>query len=214
MAEDPFDLFRQTVEQFDPSTSFDPAAFGAMGWPMTPWPGGGGDFSPEAGTKHAVKQLYSAIESLEDGDAPDWLDAVDVGQFGAEGPDQFTTVLAGTYQLWFYSLAQLLVESYTIRLLHDELVVESYRGRVETQRWLWSLGQADREQLLRRCTDLDEDLVTEMEAARERRNDLLYRIGEWDQAGRDAVADAQRYLVVLTELDERVSDDAFDFVPE
>jgi hypothetical protein len=112
-----------------------------------------------------------------------------------------------TYRVWFYSLAQILVESYTLRLVHDELVVDDHRRTTATQQWLWSLSQANREELLRRCTAVDDDLVDEMEAARTRRNELLYDFGSWGETDvQDSLTDAQRYLRVLTALDDLVTD--------
>lgn len=229
MADDPFEMFRRAVEQFDPGEGFDPATFGALGWPMTPFPARGvgpNPLSPEAGTKHALTQLFTAIEELSEGpvstgDAPvevwqRYAEQFDAGGFEpANTAERVGTMVAGTYQVWLYSLAQLLVEAYTLRLLFDRLVVEEHRERLGTQEWLWELAQSDREQLLLRCTDIDDDLVEEMQAIRSRRNELFYDLGSWDRITRkDPVGEARRYLRVLTELDALVSEgDGYRFLP-
>ena len=230
--EDPFELFRQTVKQFNPNrTPFDPSEFGALGWPMTPLPatgfaGNNNVFSPEAGTKRAVTQLYSAIEELEDAPLGTEAAPTDVWEkylemFSMEGftpkdaPERFGTMLLGTYQVWLYSLSQLLVESYTMQLVSQELVIEAHENSLRTQEWLWELSQPDREQLLMRCTDIDDELVEEMTDVRTRRNELLYNLGSWDRVAlEDPVGDARRYLQVLTELDALVNDEhAFSYLP-
>jgi hypothetical protein len=130
-------------------------------------------------------------------------------------PDQFAGAVVSTYSVWLHSLSQLLVESYSIRILHDELVAEDYRHSTATQRWLWGLSQADREELLRRCTGLDADVVDEMQATRKRRNELLYTFGSWgDGEFENPLEDGRRYLRVLTALDERVTEGTgFSFFP-
>jgi hypothetical protein len=210
MAEDPFETFRRAVAGMG-TGGFDPTTFGAMGWPMTPWPTGEG-VGPAASTKQALRQLFRAIETLGEGDVPGPAEGFDPGRFGVDTAREFVDTLLGTYSLWFQGLSQLLVESYTVRLLYETLVVDGERT-VDSQAWLWGLAQADREQLLRRCTDTDATLVSEMSAARERRNELLFRFGEFD-GPETAVADARRYLAVLSELDGLVNEDGFRFRPE
>lgn len=231
--EDPFELFRQTVKQFNPSRApFDPSEFGALGWPMTPLPAGGfaGNddvFTPEAGTKRAVTQLFSAIEELENvpmgADAAptdiwgQYLDAFSMDGFTpSDTPERFGAMMLGTYQVWLYSLSQLLVESYTMQLVTKELVVEDHENSLRTQEWLWELSQPDREQLLMRCTDVDDSLVEEMQDVRTRRNELLYDLGSWDRVAlEDPVGDARRYLHVLNELDDLVNgENGFSYLPD
>lgn len=110
----------------------------------------------------------------------------------------------------------MLVESYTLRLVHDELVTEAHRQSTRTQKWLWGLPQSDREQLLLRCTDVPDDLVEEMQMLRRQRNELLYTFGSWDDVEFDeSLDDARRVLEVLTALDDRVTDDSpFSYLPE
>lgn len=231
--EDPFELFRQTVKQFNPSRApFDPSEFGALGWPMTPLPAGGfagtdDVFTPEAGTKRAVTQLFSAIEELDD--VPMGADAAptDIWEqyletFSMDGftpsdtPERFGAMMLGTYQVWLYSLSQLLVESYTMQLVTKELVVDDHENSLRTQEWLWELSQPDREQLLMRCTDVDDGLIEEMQDVRTRRNELLYDLGSWDRVAlEDPVGDARRYLHVLNELDDLVNgENGFSYLPE
>ena len=229
--EDPFELFKRTVNQFSSqSAGFDPGQFGTLGWPMTPFPPSGVTgteqmFSPEAGTKRAIRQLFGAIEQLDEtsftsdsvqsGIWKQYLDSFSIDGFAvADTPEQFGGLLIGTYQLWLYSLSQLLIESYTMRLIHDRLVNDAHQGSLRTQEWLWELSQSDREQLLMRCTDVEDDLVEQMQAIRSRRNELLYDLGRWEEITLDdPVAEARRYLHVLSKLDELVSEgDGFDFL--
>ena len=230
--EDPFELFKRTIAQFDSqSAAFDPGQFGTFGWPMTPFPPGGLQgteelFSPETGTKRAIRQLYRAIEQLDDqsfstGSVPEmweqYLDSFSIdGGSGSDRPEQLVGMMIGTYQLWLYSLSQLLIESYTMALVHDKLVIDEHQGPIRTQEWLWELPQPDREQFLMRCTDVDDDLVEQMQAIRSRRNELLYDLGRWEEITLDdPVGEARRYLHVLSRLDDLVSEDAgFDFRPD
>lgn len=231
MSEDPFELFRRTVAEVNAASGgFDPAEFGALGWAMTPFPpqgvAGVDDLpTPETGTKHAVTQLFSAIEELDgrkfDGDSDLlslWQDVIDVegsGSMATAFSREFGRTLLGSYVVWMNSLSQLLVESYSVRIIAAELVVDEHRHSTPTESWLWQLSQSDREELLRRCTDLDDDVVADMEDARERRNELLLAFGRWDDhAIENPVEDARRYLRILNALEKRlVEDDPFEFFP-
>jgi len=224
---DPFERFRQFYEQFD--TGGSSGVPPALGFPLSPFPMPGvgtGSLSPEDSTKRTVRQLYTALSGLSGAKGQEGGTMVDAWQryadlFGLDtslsgAPEQVSAVAMTTYRVWFYSLAQILVESYTLRLVHDELVVDDHRRTAGTQQWLWGLSQANREELLRRCTDVDDDLVDEMEAARKRRNELLYDFGSWGETDvQDSLADAQRYLSVLTALDDLVSDGrGFSYFPQ
>jgi len=219
---DPFGPFKRFLDQFDASGT---GSLPGMGWPLSPLPvpgAGGPAVSPENSTKQALKQLYSALAALSEGETASsagslwqqYLDAFDVDA-SAFGPEQLTAATLRTYRIWFFSLTQLLVESYTLRVVHDELVIEDHRTATGTQEWLWGLAQSDREQLLKRCTTVPDDLVAEMETVRRRRDELLYTFGGWDDATIDeSLADAQRSLEVLTALDDRVTDGTpFSYLP-
>ena len=219
---DPFESFRRLFNQFDASGP------GPMpGWPLSPLPmpglHGNDSLSPEKRTKQAIKQLYSTLLALSGSESmgsadevwSQYLDAFDVNT-SAFGPEQLTVATLRTYRIWFFSLTQLLVESYTLRLVHDELVTEDHRRAPGTQEWLWGLSQSDREQLLKRCTDVPDDLISEMEAFRRRRDELLYTFGGWDGVAFDeSLEAAHRSLELLTALDDRVTEGSpFSFVPE
>jgi len=181
--------------------------------------GGGGTASPEEGTKRAVRQLFAVLAGLSD-DSPEdaWQQLLDTAIFDAPGftVEKLTGVTTTTYRIWFHSLAQLLVESFTLRLIHEELVVAEHAHTTETGRWLWRLPQADREQLLKRCTDLDSEVVDEMQAARRHRDELLYDFGSWDEIDAEsAFADARQHVDVLTALEGYATDGtAFTYVPD
>lgn len=220
--DDPFAPFKQFME------SFGSQGIGSLGMPMSAVPGMGmgmgqmsAPMSPEAGTQASLKQLYSAIEELSRGSgttpANFWQQYQDVFDMDASAwsPDRFWSYAMTTNQIWFHSLSQLLVEAYTLRLIHDELISDAYRHSTGTQEWLWTLSQPDREELLLRTLDIDEELVEEMRQARERRNELLYDIGSWGDLDFDTpMEDAQRYMRILDRLDELVADTAgFDYLP-
>lgn len=219
---DPYELFRKTLEGFSSSGSmFDPTSFGMIGWPMTPLPMqgmAGAEMTPEAGTKRAVRQLYSSIETLDEqllgGTPPDGWEQALAG-FPTQSPERVAAMLLGTYQVWLHNLCQLLVESYTIRLLYEELVVPAHRQDAGTSEWMLALPQPDREQLLMRCTDIDDDLVDDMAALRSKRNELLYSMGAWDEFTlEDPVTDGRRYMELLSDLDALVSDgDSYAYLP-
>ncbi len=220
-SDDPFGGVWRLFEQFDTtgSTGVPPA----LGFPLSPFPmPGAGDFSAEASTKRTVRQLYSTLAGFSDGqddtmlDAwQQYLDTLDVETSLSGSRDQAQSAVATTYRLWFYSLAQHLVESYTLRIVHDELVVEGHEHTTGTQQWLWGLSQPAREQLLRRCSPVEDDLLDEMETARTRRDELLYTFTDWTTAEFEgSLDDARQYLRVLTALDERVTDDGgFSYFP-
>jgi hypothetical protein len=179
----------------------------------------GGDLSPEDSTKQAVRQLYGALDAFSGGTATDfWTQYLDATGFDASafGPEQLSAAAVRTYRIWFYSLTQLLVETYSLRLVHDELVVEAHHNATRTQEWLWGLPQAYREQLLLRCTDVEDDLVEEMQDLRTHRDRLLYSFGNWDSIEFDeSLADARRALDVLTALDDLVTEGAaFSYRPD
>jgi len=220
---DPYDLFKQTLQGFDGSGNpFDPSGFGRFGWPMTPLPVqgmSGAEMTPEAGTKRAVTQLYRSIEALDEqlfaGSIPEsWQRAL--SGFTPDSPDRVVAMLLGTYQVWLHNLSQLLVEGYTIQILYEELVVPAHRDEVGTSEWVLTLSQSDREQLLLRCTDIDDDLIGDMEALRTRRNELLFSMGSWDDIALDAsVEDGRRYMELLAELDDLATDGAgYQFLSE
>lgn len=217
---DPFAPFRRMFEQFDAgSTSSAPPG---LGLPFSPLSMMGGEEtpSPEDATKRAVRQLYQTMEALSGSGASGdywerYFDATGMDP-GAFGPEQVSAAATRTYRIWFYSLMQILVETYTLRLVQDELVVEGHRTSTRTQEWLWGLPQSDREQLLLRCTDVEDELVEEMQTLRKRRDRLLYSFGDWTSVEFDeSVADARRALDVLTALDDRVTEGStFSYVPE
>lgn len=232
------------MQQWSGGDSGDPTSLGPTGWPMVPFPaagmaGGEDALSPAAGTKTAVRQLYRTLEELAAhgvdaeslsgagagfpgaGGTDLWAayrEAMGLGGAGegeaAEGPE-LGSMLVGTYLVWLYSLGQLLLESYAMRLVHDELVLEDHRGTSDTLEWLLGQSQAEREALLRRCTGVDDDLVDEMAAVRSRRNDLVYNLGRWDAVDLDdPVGDARSFLAVLRALDERATDgQPFSYLP-
>jgi len=216
---DPFAPIRRFVEQFDPSGTTAPVP--GMGGPLSPMAMlGGGDLSPEGSTKQAVRQLYGALDAFSGAETStdvwqQYLDAAGLDR-SAFGPEQLSAAAVRTYRIWFYSLTQLLVETYSLRLVHEELVVDAHSNSTRTQEWLWGLPQADREQLLLRCTDVDDDLVEEMQSLRKHRDRLLYSFGDWDSIEFDeSLADARRALDVLTALDALVTDgSAFAFLPD
>lgn len=214
---DPFGPWQRMVEQF--------GATGAGNWsrdvPMVPFPmpGAAGSETP-ATTKQLLRQLYAVMAGATGSSGnpvvdawEQYADAMNVPT--AAGPQQLSAATLSTYRLWFHGIAQVLVESYTIRLLHDRVVDADYRRKSKTQRWLWSLPQSDREQLLLRCAGVDSDLVASMETARQRRDELLYDVSSWRETDFDApLDDARRYLRVLTALDDLVTEgEGFSFFP-
>ncbi|MFT4922765.1 MAG: hypothetical protein ACI8XM_001984 [Haloarculaceae archaeon] len=214
--DDPFEPFRRLTEQFTTDTG----STAPMGIPPVPVSEGGNE-SPGQQTKAAVRALYEIIEATSQTDQEttpmaawnQYLDAMGVDT--GVSPEQLGSVAISTYRIWFVSLAQLLVDAYTVRLLHDELVDEAYRNGTDTQKWLWTLPQSDREELLLRCLGVDADLVAEMRTTRSRRDELLYEILAWTETDvDDAFDDARHYVAVLERLDGLVSDgDGFSFQP-
>jgi len=230
MAEDPFERWRETMRRFAGGEAPDPADLGPTGWPMLPFPSGSGaadPLSPAGGTKTAVRQLYRSLEELESGSSPVGASAdlwaayrealgLEEGETGAAAVgERVGAMLVGTYLVWLYSLAQLLVESYTMRLVHDELVVDDHRNTSGTLEWLWGLSQGEREALLRRCTEVDDGLVDDLQAIRGRRNDLVYNLGTWEAVDlEDPLGDAREYLRVLGELEDRATaGEPFRYLP-
>jgi hypothetical protein len=215
----PLKPFTDLIEGLNPTDSdASPAMF-----PLSPFAIFGGQerqgtASPEEGTKRAVRQLYAVLAGLSSDSPQDaWKQLLDTAVFDAPGftVEKLTGVTATTYRIWFHSLAQLLVESFTLQIVHEELVVEDHRRTTETGRWLWRLPQADREQLLRRCTGVDDEIVDEMQAARRHRDELLYDFGSWGDIDAGAsLADARQHLRVLTALEDYVTDGTvFSYFP-
>ena len=209
----PLAPFTNLFEAFDTGSD----VLTAMG-PLSPLSlaGGGGTASPEEGTKRAIRQLYAVLVGLDEGSMDTWKQLFDTATF--DGPfslEAFTGVAETTYRVWFHGLAQLLVESFTLRIVHEELVADGHRHTTETGRWLWRMPQADREQLLLRCTDVDDDLVSEMQEARRHRDELLYDFGSWGEAdAKSTLADARQHLEVLTALERQaVEGSVFTYFP-
>lgn len=212
--DDPFAPFRAL---FDPER--DQSELAGVGVPVVPVPGG--EPSPERSTKAAVRNLYSILQGATASGSPgspaafwqQYLDAV--GVEAGVSPTQFGSAALATYRIWILNLSQLLVVGYTVRLLDSELVAEHHRSRKGTQEWLWRLPQADREQLLLRCLDVDEELVADMQALRERRNELLYDLSAWTDADAgEALDEARNALRILDYLDDRVTGGSgFQFLP-
>lgn len=203
MTDDPFAPFRELFDQGDSPVML----------PMVPFyvPDAGGEMTPERYTKAALGNLYrmaSATASGSDRSGTVWERYLDAAGFDVDAtdPSQYGAVATTTWQVWVLSLAQFLVEAYTVRLVHDELVAADHRSATGTQEWLWRLPQSDREQLLLRCLGCEEDLVAAMQATRERRNELLFDMGSWAEMNADeATADARRALSVLDRLADRVT---------
>jgi hypothetical protein len=215
--DDPFEPFRRLTEQFTTDTG----STAPMGIPPVPVSEGGNE-SPGQQTKAAVRALYEIIEATSQTDQEttpmaawnQYLDAMGVDT--GVSPEQLGSVAISTYRIWFVSLAQLLVDAYTVRLLHDELVDEAYRNGTDTQKWLWTLPQSDREELLLRCLGVDADLVAEMRTTRSRRDELLYEILAWTQSDvASSVDDIRTYMQVLDRLDDIATEGSgFSFRPE
>ncbi|MFD1586074.1 hypothetical protein ACFR9U_03700 [Halorientalis brevis] len=207
------------LEGFTPGDEADAAAM----FPLSPVAllrgRSGGTASPEEGTKRAVRQLYAVLLGLSsDSPVDTWQQLLDTAVFDAPWftIEKFTGVTATTYRVWFHTLAQMLVESYSLRIIHDELVVDGHKRTTDTGRWLWRLPQSDREQLLKRCTDVDDETVEQMQIARRHRDELLYDFGTWGEidAG-EGLAEARQHLQVLTALDARATDGSvFPFFPD
>lgn len=216
----PFAPFTKLLDE----VGADEAAEAALRFPFSPLAlaggrGRSGTASPEEGTKRAVKQLYAVLVGLDSESPVDtWKQLFDTAVFDASSFtfEKFTGVATTTYRIWFHSLAQLLVESFTLQIIHDELVVADHRRTTETGRWLWRLPQADREQLLLRCTDLDDEVVRDMQTARRNRDELLYDFGSWgDIEAGDSVAKARLHLEVLRALESRVTEGTvFSYFPD
>ncbi|MFC7134979.1 MULTISPECIES: hypothetical protein [Salinibaculum] len=221
---DPFAPFRRMFEQFDATGTGDVPP--ALGFPLSPFPmpgAGTPTLSPEDSTKRTVRQLYGTLAGFSKGspggtlvDAwEQYADMFDIDTSLSSTPEQVGAAAMNTYRVWFYSLSQILVESYTLHLVHDELVVPDHRRTTSTQKWLWGLSQAEREQLLLRCTDVEDDLVEAMQTARKHRDKLLYDFGSWSETDVEgSLADARRYLRVLTALDDHATEGSpFSFFP-
>lgn len=216
----PFKPFTDLIEGLNPADS----DRSPMLFPLSPFAifggrGRSGTASPEEGTKRAVRQLYAVLAGLSSDSPKDaWRQLLDTAVFDAPGftLEKLTGVTATTYRIWFHSLAQLLVESFTLQIVHEELVVDEHRRTTETGRWLWRLPQADREQLLRRCTGVEDDVVDEMQAARRHRDELLYDFGSWGDIDAGAsLADARQHLRVLTALEGYVAEGTvFSYFPD
>ncbi|MFB6178642.1 MAG: hypothetical protein ABEI77_02825 [Halorientalis sp.] len=214
----PFTPFTKLIEGFAPTDKTEAAAM----FPLSPFALFAGQqegtASPEEGTKRAVRQLYAVLVGFSDDSPVDvWKQLLDTAMFDAPafGIEKLTGVTATTYRVWFHTLAQMLVESYTLRIIHDDLVVDEHRRTTETGRWLWRLPQSDREQLLKRCTDVDDETVEQMQIARRHRDELLYDFGSWGEidAGK-GLSEARQHLQVLTVLDARATDGSvFPFFP-
>jgi hypothetical protein len=219
---DPADLFRQFSEQYtDLALSGANPMLAAFGGWMTPG-GGGTPLDPAESTKQAVAGLYQGLTDLPSPSTADafdpsaWLDAweamgVDtegVGEMLTEAPGQSLALLQANYLVAVLVVGQTLINTYAVRLLHDELVVEDHRNAPATLQWLWSQPETDREQLLRRTTDVDEGLVDDMQTVRKRRNEVLFSLGDPGALEdlQDPVADAERVLDVLQALEARLED--------
>lgn len=222
--DNPFAPFERFMEQFGAQGT---SGLGSFDVPMMPFQGIGlgqasGPLSPEAGTRQTVRQLYTAIEELtgSSGSSPTtlWQQYQDLFNLDASAwsPDRFWSYAMTTNQIWLHSLSQLLVEAYTLRLIHDTLITDDYRHRTGTQKWLWTLSQSNREELLLRSAGVDEELVEAMRTARERRNELLYDVGSWSEVDFETpLEDAQRYMRILDALDDLVNDGVgFQYLPD
>lgn len=215
----PFRPLTNLLGEFGPGQRKNPAAM----FPLSPFAlagvSDGGTASPEEGTKRAVRQLFAVLAGISGGQSIDsWQQLLDTAIFDAPGfsIEKFTGFAATTYRIWFHSLSQMLVESFTLQIIHEELVVDDHKRTTKTGRWLWRLPQADREQLLLRCTDVDDQLVEEMQTARRARDELLYDFGTWgDIEARNSLDDARQHLAVLTALEAYVTDGSvFSYFPE
>lgn len=74
----------------------------------------------------------------------------------------------------FYVLYQDLVDYYSIRLLHDELIDEEYANSNKSYELLERQSQKEREQLLKRTGILDHKYTDKMKEIRTLRNNLVH----------------------------------------
>jgi len=123
------------------------------------------------GLKRKIGEINRLTDELSNIDEEDRVTDVD-----EETAERFLVraILADDV-LTFFVVAQDAIETFSIQLLHDELVVEPYRDSNETMKLLdRKTGQPQREGYLKRFGLLDHQIVDKMEEVRNLRNDLVH----------------------------------------
>lgn len=149
---------------------------------------------------------------------PDHLEASIRGFFDMGVPQAY----AGAYfeiqlanrVLPFLSLAQVVIEDYSVSLLHDEVIDEDYRRSNTTMTKLErKLSQPGREMLLQRTGLISGDLRSDMQDIRQTRNDLVHNLREADYFEQviEAAEPVETCAEIIEKFEERHNENSFSW---
>jgi hypothetical protein len=114
----------------------------------------------------------------------------------------------------FLTLAQVVIEDYSVSLLHDKVIDEDYRGSNTTKRKLErKLSQPGREMLLQRTGLVSGDLRSDMQDVRQTRNDLVHNLRETDYFEEvvEAAEAVETCAEVIEKFEERYDEGRFSW---
>ncbi|MCU4743959.1 hypothetical protein [Natronoglomus mannanivorans] len=145
-------------------------------------------------TTHDLSMISERVNELESEDKLDtnreYLEDAAVSHFLSEN------------YILFFSLANAMLEKYSVMLLNETIIDEEYQESSKTAKLLERrLSQEEREQLLLRTGEIDEGAVGEMSRVRGIRNDLVHDI-QYRQFSRDRVnkSDFERTLNIVQDI--------------
>jgi len=149
---------------------------------------------------------------------PDHLEASIRGFFRKSVPQAYAEayfeIQLANRVLPFLTLAQVVIEDYSVSLLHDEVVEEDYRGSNTTKRKLErKLSQPGREMLLQRTGLISGDLRSDMQNVRRTRNDLVHNLRQIDYFEEviEAAKTVEKCAEVVENFEERYDEDSFSW---
>lgn len=114
----------------------------------------------------------------------------------------------------FLTLAQVVIEDYSVSLLHNKVIDEDYRDSNTTKRKLErQLSQPGREMLLQRTGLVSGDLRSDMQDVRQTRNDLVHNLREMDYFEEvvETAEAVETCAEVIEEFEERYGEGSFSW---
>lgn len=111
----------------------------------------------------------------------------------------------------FFTLAHEKIEQLTITILEETLMDEQFEGTTDTEKWIRSLSQPQREQLLLRSGTIGSGLHSKIRDTRDIRNSLLHdlRMRYSGETARSIGKETERALEAINELYEMTQDYKF-----
>lgn len=114
----------------------------------------------------------------------------------------------------FLTLAQVVIEDYSVSLLHDKVIDKDYQGSNTTMKKLErKLSQPGREMLLQRTGLVSGNFRSDMEDVRQTRNDLVHNLRETDYFEEviEVAEEVKTCAEIIEEFEDRYGEGSFSW---